>query len=265
MSAHGQREAGEAEDAKALALAEALAWFATPLGRYLLAREQALFDAAVADVFGFNAVQLGLVEHDLLRACRIPQCLTVGYGERARVRAHLHELPLATQSIDLVLLPHALEFSPDPHQVLREVERVLIPEGHLLLTGFNPLSLWGAMRMVRGRQGFPWKGSFISLARIKDWLALLNFEVSGGRMTCYVPPCGESRWLERFRFMERAGDRWWPLMGGVYFLVARKRVPGMRLILPAWQQRRAAGELLAGAAQRRAASKVAGKECVSVE
>ena len=83
----------------------------------------------------------------------------------------------------------------------------------------------------------PWTGNFISLYRVKDWLALLGFEVSGGRLDAYVPPVTQEKWLRRFEFFERAGDRWWPIAGGVYYLRATKRVAGMRVITPAWTRR----------------------------
>jgi SAM-dependent methyltransferase len=147
------------------------------------------------------------------------------------------ELPFASQSLDLVVLPHVLEFAEEPHQILREVERVLIPEGQVIVTGFNPASLWG-MRQAAGRltgaHFLPQNGEFISLPRLKDWLKLLNMEVNRGHFGCYAPPCLTDKWLNRFAFMEKAGDRWWPYLGAIYIVQAIKRVRGMRLIGPAW-------------------------------
>ncbi len=88
--------------------------------------------------------------------------------------------------------------------------------------------------MMGAKHDYPWRGKFISLPRIKDWLALLGFEVVAGRFACYAPPLANPAWLGRLRFMEPAGDRWWAVCGGVYFLKAVKRVPGMRLIKPQW-------------------------------
>ncbi|PIU17248.1 MAG: SAM-dependent methyltransferase, partial [Gallionellales bacterium CG08_land_8_20_14_0_20_59_87] len=129
-----------------------------------------------------------------------------------------------------------LEFAEHPHQILREAERVLMAEGSLILSGFNPFSLWGMHRALGRKQGVPWNGHFITLPRLKDWLALLGFEVVGGRFAAYAPPFRQQKWLERASFMERAGDRWWAVSGGVYFLHAVKRVPGMRLIKPRWNE-----------------------------
>jgi SAM-dependent methyltransferase len=211
-------------------------WFQTPLGQYMLVREQTHFDEMVSDVFGFNALQIGMPEHDFLRASRIPLRCRVAPAPVASVRAEYVHIPIATASADLVLLPHVLEFSDNPHQILREVERVLVSEGHLIICGFNPWSLWGA-RKARTAGDYPWSASFINLPRMKDWLSLLGFDIAAGKLCCYVPPVNQERWLKRCNFMEAAGDRWWPFGGAIYFLQAIKRVPGMRVIIPGWRDR----------------------------
>ena len=210
-------------------------WHATPLGQYLLAREHAYFDQAVADVFGYNAFQFGMVEHDLMRASRIPLRVRIGSAGPAQLHADFRELPIATNSADLVVLPHVLEFSPNPHQILREVARILMPEAHVVIASFNPRSLWGFRWLFSTRDDYPWRGRFITLPRLKDWLALLGFEIVGGQMGCYAPPCAQQKWLSRYDWLDHAGERWWPIFGAVYFLVAVKRVRGIKLIGPAWK------------------------------
>ncbi|MEP6879868.1 MAG: methyltransferase domain-containing protein [Nitrosospira sp.] len=236
-----------------------LEWFETSLGQYLLEREQNHFDEAVADVFGYNAMQIGFPQYDFLRANRMPLQFCAGTEESAAVRASPEFLPIETNSIDLVLLPHVLEFSSNPHQILREVQRVLMPEGHVIVCGFNPRSLWGVRgvlglvedRFLRSVEGqFPWRGNFISLPRLKDWLTLLDFEITKDRLCCYAPPFSQEKWLKRFSFMEAAGDRWWPFSGGIYFLTAVKRVHGMRVIKPEWKEVRAARRGMAPVAQK---------------
>lgn len=145
------------------------------------------------------------------------------------------ELPFATQSIDLLVMPHTLEFSEEPHQLLREAERVLLPEGRLVITGFNTLSLWGVRDSLgrwRRNPPAPHIPHLIAFARMKDWLKLLGFELSRGRFGCYRPPLSSAHWLERFAFLEAAGNRWWPIFGATYILVALKRERGMRLVGP---------------------------------
>ena len=223
-----------------------------------------------ADIFGFNAIQIGLPQVDGLQANRMPHkwqsdsmrapavaaasdqtpsqpgLASLSESSEAHVRPmpltvvhDFAELPFASQSLDLVVLPHILEFAAEPHQVLREVERVLIPEGQLIVCGFNPASLWGARQMAGRLSGAPFlprDGEFISLPRLKDWLKLLNMEVDRGHFGCYAPPCTTETWLNRYAFMENAGDRWWPYLGAVYMVQAVKRVKGMRLIGPVWKR-----------------------------
>jgi len=223
-------------------------WFATPLGQYLLAQEQRYHDEMVADIFGFHAVQLGMPNVDFLQTNRIPHKFHVGPEPGAEVMAHYEELPLETQTIDLLVLPHVLEFAEHPHQILREVDRVMMPEGRVIITAFNPWSLWGMRRWARAdAHEYPWCGDFISLVRMKDWLSLLGFDVSAGRLACYVPPFIQEKWISRFGFMEQAGDRWWAIGGGIYILEAIKRVQGMRIITPAWANVAASEKRLATA------------------
>jgi SAM-dependent methyltransferase len=224
-------------------------WLDTPVGTYVRAWQQARLDMLTADIFGFNAVQIGLPEINALQANRMPNkwltdtqlpVATEGMQSPIVVVHDFAELPFASQSLDLVVLPHVLEFAEEPHQVLREVERVLIPEGQVIICGFNPASMWG-LRQVAGRltgaHFLPQDGEFISFPRLKDWLKLLNMEVNRGHFGCYSPPCMTEKWLTRFAFMERAGDKWWPYLGAVYIVQAIKRVRGMRLIGPAWAKK----------------------------
>jgi SAM-dependent methyltransferase len=233
-------------------------WFETPPGRYLLEWEKSRFDAALTDIFGYHAVQLGLPGVHTLQSNRMPHqwmaACAIEHAEAPSLSlvADFAALPFAAQSLDLVVLPHTLELYPDPHATLREVERVLVPEGRVVISGLNPASLWG-LRQSRGhltqRVGWgelflPEAGEFIGYRRLRDWLRLLNFEVEQGQFGCYRPAVRSQKWLGRFEWMDRAGDRWWPIFGAVYMIVAVKRVRGLRLQAPAWRSRRA---LTAGA------------------
>jgi SAM-dependent methyltransferase len=230
-------------------------WFATPLGQYLLEKERAYLDDVTPDIFGYHALQLGMPEVDLLRESRIAHRVRIGKSDHPDVFAKCHELPLATQSIDLVLLPHVLEFAAEPHAILREVDRVMMPEGRLVIVGFNPWSLWGLRSTIGfSRHQFPWNGRFVSLLRVKDWLALLGFDVSAGRLVGYAPPFDTEKLRRRFGFMEPAGDRWWAVGGAVYMLQGIKRVRGMRLLTPAWAQQKDAREKSLAAAKRQGVS-----------
>ena len=256
-------------------------WFRTPPGRYLLAWEAAQCDAVVEDCFGFHALQLGVPELPSLRMNRMPHrwvALPESPAPEAQDavpvdgllpdRGHAPEvclvtdaaaLPFPEASLDLVMLPHTLELSADPHQVLREVERVLVPEGRVVVSGLNPASLWG-FRQGRARLTqhlglggtlyLPEVGEFIGPWRLRDWMRLLGLEVELEQYGCYRPAVRSDKWLARTAWMDRAGPRWWPIFGAVYFFVAVKRVRGMCLLGPAWRPRRAAAASPVSVARR---------------
>lgn len=228
-------------------------WLQTPAGRYLLEWEREWVDAAVVDMFGYHALQLGVPELDGLQANRMPHrwlaCeqpsvdVDPALTKRAAVFCDYAALPFPANSLDLVLMPHSLEFSADPHTALREVERVLVPEGRVLICGLNPASLWGLQqrrghlyqKMGFGQLFLPDGGEFIGYWRLRDWLRLLGFEIELGEFGCYRPGVTSEKWLQRFEWMDEAGARWWPIFGAAYFLIAVKRVRGVRMLEPAWK------------------------------
>lgn len=268
-------------------------WLRTPPGEYLLDWERAQFDQAVSDIFGYHALQLGLPELDTLQTNRMPHrwlaqqsmpAVASGAGgspvstdkmfppgtlagaSSSRRRAALvtdpAALPFPESSLDLVVLPHTLELSRDPHAALREVGRVLVPEGRVVITGLNPTSLW-SMRQRRARLlqrlghdnlFLPQAGEFIGYWRLRDWLRLLSFEVESGRFGCYRPAMTSQKWLARFDWMDKAGARWWPIFGAVYFIVAVKRVRGVRLLEPVWKPRKAVIAVPAAVANKNSAT-----------
>ena len=212
-------------------------WLASAPGRHVLAWEQGQVDELVADVFGYHALQIGLPQADFLRANRIPLRQKAGDMGNTDFLCRYAALPIASNSTDLVILPHVLEFSDEPHQILREVERILIPEGQVVVIGFNPLSLWGVKRRFDRSGEFPWNGSYLSLNRLKDWLKLLGFEVDRGSLGCYLPPIERLQWLQCRPGAASSGERWWSFSGGIYVLRAIKRTHGMRLITPDWKKK----------------------------
>ena len=122
-----------------------------------------------------------------------------------------HGLPFAENSLDLIVLPHALEFTDDPHLMLREAYRVDAARRADRDLGLQSvLAVRGASATSAAAQTPPWNGNFIALYRLKDWLALLGFDVVGGRLDCYVPPFAQEKWLRRFGSSRRraiAGGR----------------------------------------------------------
>jgi SAM-dependent methyltransferase len=232
-------------------------WLESAAGIYLLEKEQALFDTALFDLFGFNAVQMGFEKVNLLRNSRVPHRLIA--SSQVGTNGHLYctddFLPFAEMSLDVLLLPHRLEFSARAHQTLREAARVLMPEGHLLITGFNPWSAWGVKALTKKiwhklnnskakpaqtLVDYPWNAQMIRLSRLKDWLALLGLEVVLVEMTCHAPPFHQEHWLRKCGWLDILGVQYLRRLGldrfgGVYFLVAKKRVTSMTPLKPKWK------------------------------
>jgi len=220
-------------------------WLPSAPGQALLEWEQTQLDQAVADVFGYHALQLGLPDIHGLRFNRMPY---QWYADRAGTTAvQLHcdfeALPFPASSLDLVLMPHSLEFSLDPHASLREAERVLVPEGRLVICGLNPTSLWGwkqrrerfYRRLGFGSLFLPEGGEFIGYWRLRDLLRLLNFEVESSNFGIWQPAVRSEAWLSRLRWMNTVGQRYWPVFGATYCIVAIKRVQGLRMLKPTWK------------------------------
>ncbi|MCL2875619.1 MAG: methyltransferase domain-containing protein [Betaproteobacteria bacterium] len=232
-------------------------WLRTPLGEYLLAWEQARLDAMLADIFGYNALQVGFAEADLLRASRMPLHVCIarvaqngktGANARLTVVCDAEALPFAGASLDLVVLAHELEFSATPHQLLREAGRVLVAEGSVVICGFNPYSLWGFRRFTQGQ--WPWCGRYLSAARVRDWLTVLGFEVKSSQFGCYMPPVESPEWLGRWKWLDHVGRRCWPVCGAVWILHGIKRVHGARLIQPNWREKSARARNLSAVARK---------------
>ena len=221
-------------------------WYDTPVGNRLLDIERRKLDAILPNLFGYHLLQVGcMVDDDLLGASRISHRIVIDVVEDrplqcVRLRAYPDRLPIASDSVDVVVLPHTLEFEADPHQALREIDRILIPEGHVVILGFNPWSWWGLRRLFRRRRRdtYPWCGRFRSLPRIKDWLALLGFDIVMTSGYFFRPPLNHDRIMRRLNFIETAGARWLPMLSGAYLLVAKKRVLTLTPIKPRWRPRR---------------------------
>ncbi len=227
---------------------ELQAWYATGIGQQLATYEQDLVQTALANLFGYHLVQIGrLNAEDWLTTSRISQRLVMDFPADNAVMMSLpsligqpQQLPLQSDSVDVVVLPHVMEFSQYPHEVLREVERILIPEGHIVLLAFNPWSLWGVRRQLIPwqRQTAPWCARFLSATRLKDWLALLGFDVLTNQGYFYRPPFKSDSLQPRQGLWERAGQRCWPILGASNLLVARKRVTTLTPIRPSWKPQR---------------------------
>ncbi len=220
-------------------------WFGRLPGSYLQQREIALLEQLLPELFGYYLLQFGMADagSKIAQASKMRNHLILN-GDRGSmsgvidIQANPLHIPIAADSVDAIILPHTLDFVDDPHQVLREVERVLIPEGRLLITGFNPWSLWGAWRLFRRRRGMvPWCGQFISQRRLHDWLSLLGFELELAMPLMFRPPLQNATVMGKLECMERLGERFWPFLAGAYLVQAVRRVSTLTPVRTGWRER----------------------------
>lgn len=207
-------------------------WFGSDLGQDLLQAEEQLLSRILPDLFGYHALQIGqVIDRNLLSGSRIRHRCVVDVDlpsveGLSPLRAAPENLPFAKDSLDLVFIHHGLDAAASPHALLREASRVLIPDGHLLILGFNPWSLWGLWRLFRRpwAEESPWLRRSLSPQRLADWLTLLDFEVVGLESACFTPPLTHANIRRRFAWLEKVGRRYWSQGGAAYALLARKRV-----------------------------------------
>ncbi|WP_406609173.1 methyltransferase domain-containing protein [Agarivorans sp. JK6] len=210
-------------------------WQELPLGDWLMEQQQSLLDQHLPVAFGYHMLKLGNLSAQLnCHASMIRHQLNVAkQGHLIGLRAHPEQLPFQESSIDLCLLAHSLDFSKDPHQILREVERVLTADGYLIISGFNPFSLLGMRRYFPFRKrGMPWSCRMFTPARVKDWLNLLGFEVLNDERfayTSFVNSRPAPQWFERW------GKRYFRATASAYFIVARKRRAPLTPVKKAWR------------------------------
>ncbi|MEJ2360301.1 MAG: methyltransferase domain-containing protein [Gammaproteobacteria bacterium] len=221
-------------------------WYRTELGQDLAKHEAVALAETLPDLFGYHLLQLGrLGDEDWLQSSRISHCAVMDFQtplvhpDEHRLFGLPNQLPLVSDSMDVLVLPHILEFSQHPHAILREAERVLIPEGHVVMLVFNPRSFWLLWRWLFGwRRKIPWCARFLSTTRIRDWMELLGFDVIRIQGYFYRPPLRSMAIMHRLGVLERLGRRFWPIMGAGNLVVARKRVVTMTPIRPRWRPRR---------------------------
>lgn len=221
-------------------------WLETPLGKALLESERKVMEPVLARIFGYHFLQIGVSAHSLLdespvghRFLFVPQSSS-GSGHPV---ASSEALPLQTDSVDAVLIHHALDYTPDSHRLLREASRVLMPGGKLLIAGFNPRSSWGVRRLMRTGTALPWSARFISSSRVCDWLKLLEFSVERVSHCAYLLPFTHPRVVQLAPALERIGKRLEAPVGAAYLIVACKQVMPVTPVMLRWP--RISGPLIA--------------------
>lgn len=237
-------------------------WLRSPLGQRVYALERKHVADALAQVFGWQLLQIGLWgdDHGLISAARTQQkSVLARHTEEiapqvsrsaALIQSRADAMAIASDSIDAVLLPHTLEHVPDPHAVLREVERIMMGEGHVVVLGFRPFSMWGMRNLFAGRGFPPDTERLLGERRVRDWLKLLGFEIVDAKRYLFTLPAGRAAPGTQ-RFLETIGERAWPLFAGAYLLKARKRVYAVTPLRLRWRARTGVVGGLAEPAARR--------------
>ena len=225
-------------------------WLEGPLGRALLEREREAIAEALECVFGVQCMQVGAWGPGslFLGEARTQRRVLLGApgALEAGVRSCPSQLPIRSDSIDALLLPHTLEFEDHPHEMLREAYRVLLPEGRLVILGFEPLGGW-ALRHRLSSGGFPpGLGRLLSERRLADWLKLLGFEVGAASRFLYALPIARMQGRRGSAVLERMGRALWPRLSGAYLLTAIKHV---RTLTPIRLQFRRAPAVIGGLAE----------------
>jgi SAM-dependent methyltransferase len=218
------------------------AWWESPLGRALVTAESELLGEALEDVFGWELLQIGAwgSARELFAGSRTRRqslIAAAAFPGGADILARPSQLPVMSDCIDAALLPHTLEFAPDPYAVLREVDRVLVGEGQLVVLGFHPWSLWG-MRARWSRSGFPpGMRRVLSERLLREWLVLLGFEVVATQRYLYLSPWsrGLARGEDTGRML-RPGLTY-PLPAGAFLLKARKRIYALTPVRPRFREK----------------------------
>jgi len=222
-------------------IGQARHWFDSPIGQLMLNEEQALLEEELARFFGGFLVHYGPCAEAPPSAPQVQRNVRLGAPfPGVEIVCEEQAWPLSEHAADVVVLQHGLDFSLSPHGLLREAAMAVRPGGHLLVVGINPWSTWGVCHLLG--KGALRKARCISASRVGDWLNLLGFALEKRRFGCYRPPLSSKAWQQRLMGWEQRAGRWQLGGGGVYVLVARKMVVGLRPLRQA--RREPMGKLL---------------------
>jgi SAM-dependent methyltransferase len=221
-------------------------WYQRPLGQQLLGDLKTRLDPVLATTFGYHALLIGCTSQAdrLLESCRVKRHFSIG-NEKVGVdlQAYPSLLPVANDSVDLVVLMHHLSNTTEPHAILREASRVLIPEGKLIIVDFNPLSLWGVRHFFQSwLERVPWSGHYYTARRLTDWMQLLGFDQQKHYRVGYMPPIQHGSVTRRLSWLEKGLKNWFRFSGALNVLVYDKNISPMTPVRHRWVARK----LLAG-------------------
>jgi SAM-dependent methyltransferase len=220
-------------------------------GKIFLACEFSILASWLGQLTGAEMLATGIVNEELLRLSEssavvhksfvLESAPGDGFPLRTVVVARADMLPFRDNSIDLLLALHTLQQTRDPRRMVREIERVLKPEGRVILSGLNPFSLSGLWSLgSRGRiLGHYAVRETVPRHKLCDWLLLLGLEIEKSHSFAYRPPLNSEALLGKLEFLEKAGGRVWPFFGSGYLVQAQKHVSNLIPLAPArnWRMR----------------------------
>jgi len=214
------------------------------LGKSILDAESQQFQKLLQRHLGKHVILLGVPhQYDLLHTTSNIPCqslvtpLICHEKKSGLIEGDFREVPIQTGSIDLVMLPHTLEFVDNPRQLLAEACRIIKPEGLIVISGFNPVSTWGLRKLfTRNKKHMPWGANFIHAQKIKSWLKLAEFAMEKHEGVLFAPPVNHPSIYKKMNFLEKIGNKYFPMLGGVYILVARAKVIPLTPIRLKWKQ-----------------------------
>lgn len=223
-------------------------WYESPLGQHLIKLEKNAINDIADGIFCYDTLIIGdsefLEDIEKLRNTNIffineHNTKPVAKTNVKTIKSIDYKLPLASESMDFIYLSHALEFSKNPHDVLREAYRVLRPEGNLIITSFNNISLWGIIRLfLKFTNSCPWTGNFSSTIKITDWLNLLGFNVVNCKNYFYNLPINNTKYLEYTSSLEWLGKNLALPFGANFIVLANKKIEGITPVMPSWKERK---------------------------
>jgi len=218
-------------------------WYSSGLGQSILGDLEQRLNHCLSDIFGYQGLQIGNLapERDVLERSGLHRRVILDApGRPADIHGDVLNLPIASDTMKLVLFFHTLDFCGKPHQALREADRVLTDDGHLIVIGFNPYSSFGLRHLATGwRQREPWCGHFYSQSRVSDWLSVLDYQVLHQESLFMRPPINSVRLLWRLRQLEKL-QRKLGSLGGLYIVQARKQTIPMTIRRQVWLPQRSA-------------------------
>lgn len=218
-------------------------WLTHSLGHSLLEAEKIFLSKALAECYGKQVLLIGVPHQQDLLKCSVMSHqvlltpLVIKQKNNKCIESEYYNLPIVPGSIDLVIIPHTLEFLDNPRQLLAEACRIIKPQGLMVLFGFNPMSLWGLKKWWAKSKKVPWSGSFTPANKIKSWLKLADFEIIRQDMLLFRPPIFHPTIYQKLRFLEWMGSKISAPWGGVYAITAQAKVIPLTPIKLHWKQK----------------------------